>query len=259
MLTKATVNYHIRSDDLQAYHIDAGGVEGVILSPTLVPTTVNVQDVRSKDVSVSFLKDSITFAKSSTSVRDFEHVDGWQESYNQELATLLVKQIGAKEVIVFDHTIRIDDPNASRKPARNVHGDYSASGAQQRLTEILGEQRASQWREGHFGFVNVWRPIGSRIESTPLGFIRPDSVHQNDWQTIDLVYPNRKGEIMGLVPNARHQWIYLSKMDLDEVAIFNVFDNKGLRVVGHSALDVETERQSPRLRKSIESRTLVRY
>ena len=62
-------------------------------------------------------------------MQDFEQdTSVWELTYNQELKTLLAEQIGAKEIIIFDHTVRIDDPNAGRKPARNVHSDYSPFG-----------------------------------------------------------------------------------------------------------------------------------
>ena len=166
--------------------------------------------------------------------------------------------IGARDVRIFDHTIRIDDPNAGRQPARNVHSDYSPAGAQQRLKDLLGDTLAAEWSDGHFAFVNVWRPIDNVIQSAPLGFIRPASVAPEDWVTIELIYPDRRGQIMGLVCNPKHEWLYQSHMSPDEVAIFNIYDNRGRASIGHSALNAPVEPGAP-LRKSIESRTLVRY
>ena len=64
---------------------------------------------------------------------------------------------------------------------------------------------------------------------------------------------------MGLAANADHRWLYMSKMATDEVAFFNIFDNQGLPSVAHSALDLIEDPTIDTIRKSIESRTLVRY
>ncbi|MFY0611536.1 MAG: hypothetical protein JXQ99_08445 [Hyphomicrobiaceae bacterium] len=254
----ATVNYHVASPEEQAFHIDADGESGKIVSPALVPTEILVRDAR-KDVEVSFADDSVSFITCATGVRDFDTSTDWHEAYNRDLQDMLAREIGAKETIVFDHTLRTDNPNSMRRPARNVHSDYSRQGAHQRLRDLLDEDKACGWESGHFAFINVWRPIENPINSAPLGFVRPGSVDAEDWLTIKLVYPDRFGSIMGLVANNAHEWIYLSKMTPDEIALFNIYDNHGKPSVAHSALDMVEDDTKDVVRKSIESRTLVRY
>ncbi|MEM7429933.1 MAG: CmcJ/NvfI family oxidoreductase [Pseudomonadota bacterium] len=258
MHASATVNYHVSSPKEQAFHIDAGGEEGKLISPELVATRVGVGDARN-GAGVEFNRDSVAFVRSESAVSGFGDQDRWQETYDQELHQLLARETGAREAIIFDHTVRTDDPDATRKPARNVHSDYSAAGAHQRLRDLLGEERAEEWEAGHFAFINIWRPIGNPINSAPLGFVRPASVAEADWLTIKLIYPDRTGSIMGLVANDAHEWIYLSKMTPDEVALFNIYDNRGKAPVAHSALDMIEDPHITVPRKSIESRALVRY
>ncbi|MEL7167462.1 MAG: CmcJ/NvfI family oxidoreductase [Pseudomonadota bacterium] len=253
-----TVNYHVHKPERQAFEIDAGGVVGCLVSPELVPIKVNVRDVRSDDTGVSFQQDSVAFQTFPSAVNDFSGED-WHESYDRELTDLLVKSLGAKEVVVFDHTVREDDPTSDRKPARNVHSDYSTEGAKKRLIDILGSERAAVWSSGHYAFINVWRPVGAPINSAPLGFVRPATVKPEDWILIDLVYPDRRGHIMGLAASSDHEWLYQSTMTPDEVAFFNIYDNRGLASIGHSAIDLVEDESITRIRKSIESRTLVRY
>ena len=64
---------------------------------------------------------------------------------------------------------------------------------------------------------------------------------------------------MGLVANEDHEWVYRSEMRPDEVAFFNIYDNRGLPSVAHSALDMIENPAVTTIRQSIESRTLVRY
>ncbi|MEO1602380.1 MAG: CmcJ/NvfI family oxidoreductase [Pseudomonadota bacterium] len=254
-----SVNYHVHKPERQAFHIDAGGVVGAMISPELTATEVPVRDVRSEGTPVRFDTDSVGFATAPSSVTTFPEGGAWKPAYDRDLTALLTREVGAKEVVIFDHTVRIDDPNALRKPARNVHSDYSTEGAEQRLIDILGPDRAAEWSAGHYGFLNIWRPIEAPINSAPLGFIRPASVAEEDWILIDLIYPDRLGKILGLAANAAHDWVYMSKMTPDEVAIFNIYDNRGRPSIGHSALDMVEDPSVQSIRKSIESRTLVRY
>lgn len=257
MTRVGTVNYHVHKPERQAFEIDAGGVVGRLIAPELAPTDVRVNDIRG-GTAVTFHRDSVAFHNTPSAVEDFT-AEGWTPTYDAELTVLLRSTLGAQEVVVFDHTVREDDPNSDRKPARNVHSDYSAEGARKRLTDILGADRAAEWASGHYAFINVWRPIGASINSAPLGFVRPSTVSPEDWILIDLIYPDRRGHIMGLSASENHEWIYQSKMTPDEVAIFNIYDNCGLASIGHSAIDMIEDESILRVRKSIESRTLVRY
>lgn len=259
MRKTANVNYHVFSPEEQAYHIDADGQRGKIVGPELAVTKVPVNDARAPGTKVDFRSDSVAFRRFQTDVADFEAGEDWQDTYDLELADLMSREVGAKETIVFDHTVRVDDPNSGRKPARNVHSDYSPAGAHKRLKDILGAEKAAEWEQAHFGFINVWRPVENPINSAPLGFVRPSSVAPEDWIEIKLIYPDRIGQIMGLVASEAHEWLYMSRMAPDEVAFFNIYDNRGLSSIAHSAMDMVEDAKVTAPRKSIESRTLVRY
>lgn len=259
MTRTAIVNYHVHKPERQAFELDAGGVIGNLIAPELVPTKVKIRDERTAGSGTSFIDDSVAFVSSPTAVKSFDNAEGWHKQYELELTEVLTSQLNAKEVVIFDHTVRTDDPDAQRKPARNVHSDYSQHGAEQRLIDILGETVAAEWARGHYAFINLWRPIDSAINSAPLGFILPSSVAQEDWILLDLIYPDRIGQIMGLAANADHQWIYMSKMVPDELAYFNIYDNQGRPSIAHSALDMVEDPNIHSVRKSIESRSLVRF
>ena len=259
MSAQATVQYHVRQGAPQAFEFDVDGVPGRLKSPELLPTTVRVADLRGDVHKPNFEDDGIVFVSSPTRVTDFEQGTEWRPAYEQELNELLKAQIGAKEVIVFDHTVRIDRPDAERRPARNVHNDYNRASAEQRLVDIVGEDCARAFHLAGFGFVNVWRPVEQVIRSSPLGFIWPRSMRREDWMDIGLIYPDRVGQILGVAANPDHEWFYTSGMRPDEAVIFNIYDNRGRPHLAHSALDIQGDAQSTSPRKSIESRTLVRY
>ena len=64
---------------------------------------------------------------------------------------------------------------------------------------------------------------------------------------------------ISITANHQHEWFYLSHMTQEEIEIFNIYDNHRLASIAHSALDSNTEETISTVRKSIESRTLVRY
>ncbi|MEM6475245.1 MAG: CmcJ/NvfI family oxidoreductase [Pseudomonadota bacterium] len=255
----ASVNYHVKKSVPQAFEFDVDGIIGNLISPELVTTQIEVTDVRESGFQATFAKDAIAFLNHTSAVRDFESDDAWRDIYDRELEDLLKEHLGAAEVIVFDHTVRIDDPDAPRRPARNVHNDYSKAGAEERLINLVGETRAQDFHRAGFGFVNVWRPVERVITTSPLGFIRPSSVKADDWMDIGLIYPDRFGQILGVAANENHEWFYQSNMTPDEIAVFNIYDNCGRPQLAHSALDLPGDANAAFPRKSIESRTLVRY
>ena len=259
MSRTAIVNYHVHKAERQGFQLDAGGIPGNLISPELAATRVSVHDERAGEASISFGRDAVAFIDVPTEVASFDDGDAWRTVYDRDLTDLLQRELGVKEVVIFDHTVRVDDPEALRKPARNVHSDYSAIGAAQRLIDLLGPEKASEWSQGRYAFINVWRPVEQPINSAPLGFVRPSSQAESDWIVLDLIYSDRVGQIMGLAANPRHEWIYRSKMTPDEVAFFNIYDNRDLPSIAHSALDMVEDETVTTIRKSIESRTLVRY
>lgn len=148
MARTATVNYHVHKDERQSFELDAGGIVGNLISPELAPTQVQVTDMRVSPRSVGFAQDGVEFARVASAVENFSG-DSWRKTYDRELTQLLTDRLGAREVVIFDHTVRVDDPDATRKPARNVHSDYSEDGAKQRLIDLLGSDKAAEWSDGH--------------------------------------------------------------------------------------------------------------
>ena len=258
MTQTGTVNYHVHKPFRQAFEIDVDGIAGNLIEPEFSAAKIAVKDQRNCEAATDFAEDGFAFANSPTAILDFKG-GNWQSQYDAELADLLKQEVGAKKVITFDHTVRIDDPQAKRRPARHVHSDYSREGAERRLVDILGPGQADEWAQGHYAFINVWRPVANPINSAPLGFVRPSTVKEADWIVIDLIYPDRKGQVMGLAKDDAHEWVYRSRMTPDEVAFFNIYDNSGRPCVGHSAIDLVEDPTVTAPRQSIESRTLVRY
>lgn len=259
MAATATVHYHQHSPLPQSFYIDADGIKGNLRSPALVPTSITLRDGRTPEYQPDFDKDGLVFLPHTSAITRFDERGSWKPDYEAELEAIVRSKTGAKDVLVFDHTLRIDDATAQRQPARNVHGDYSPSGARQRLDDLLGKTEARAWAAGHYAFLNIWRPVGAPVNQTPLAFVRPSTVRAEDQLLIGLHYPNRKGQILGLVWHPDQEWVYLPQMRPDEIALFTVFDNLGKAPVLHAAVDYVENPALNRPRQSIESRLLVRF
>ena len=97
------------------------------------------------------------------------------------------------------------------------------------------------------------------MERSPLCFVDPSTVSPSDWHTIALVYPDREGEAPGVRYSPAHRWLMLDRMEPDMVWIFGQYDSKGLASVPHSAVDIIDSKTDAPPRKSIESRSFVKY
>ncbi len=114
MTQTAIVNYHVHADHRQAYHIDAGGAVGKLISPEHAVTEVKVLDERAEGAATTFETDSVGFTTFLTTIKSFGPDQSWKSIYDAELTRLLTKEVHAKDVIIFDHTVRVDDPNSDR-------------------------------------------------------------------------------------------------------------------------------------------------
>lgn len=255
--TLASVNYNLPSDTSPKIIVEEADEKGQnIIHPTYERIEVELNDVSQPQHAPSFAQTGIEFCDYPTQITDFGD-DGFRDVYDNEITELLIEVCQAKEAFVFDHTIR-DDRSSVRSPARHVHNDYTEQSARTRLYDFLGEETAKAWEADGFAIVNVWRPIGYPVEQSPLCFIDTQSVADSDWVTVDLIYPDRQGQVMGVTYNPTHKWLYLPKMTPTEVAIFRVADSTGKPSVAHSAVDLLEIAENARPRRSIETRVLVR-
>lgn len=97
--------------------------------------------------------------------KQWEDTDLVREKFYPEVVEFLKKELGAKRVLVFDHTIRtkgnankpLTDEKATsqRAPVRLVHCDYTAESGPVRVKQLLPEE-ADDLLSRRTAFVNVW-------------------------------------------------------------------------------------------------------
>jgi hypothetical protein len=182
--------------------------------------------------------------------------------YYPEVSALLLDNLpGAHKVVLFDHTIRREDPAAPRHPVTRAHVDQTPRAAAERVRmHVEDPVEAEELLKGRYRIVNVWMPLNGAVQSSPLAFAGADSVdHDADLVPIEHRYPNRTGETMGVRFNPRQNWLYLSGVRPDERVLLKCADSaEGVgKGAPHTAFVDERSPVGARPRESIEVRALV--
>ncbi|CAK1359301.1 unnamed protein product [Cercospora beticola] len=208
------------------------------------------------------------------SLKDFTpaYNGSWEDSetvakdFYPEVVEFLKKELGAKRVLVFDHTIRTkknnekpltDQKNTSqRAPVRLVHCDYTAESAPLRVKQLLPEE-ASSLLTRRVAFINVWKPL-TRVEENPLAMCDVKSAPQEDFFKLYLRYKDRTGENYVMRYNEAHKWYYFPMMEKEKCILLKTYDSDTgkAQFVGHTAFDDPTTKPDAITRESCEIRTI---
>ncbi len=261
---RGRVQYHDEASRHAQILIDADGIAGNRIDPPYHWVDVALFDARRdppswQDDRLQFVEmpptELVTGLATGLATDRF---DALRDSYEIQLRGLLRTTLDATEVVVFDHTHRGPGAHA-RPPSHHVHCDYNAWSARTRLAALLGPATAEHWARGRFAVVNVWRPLSSPVQRDPIGFVRPRSVNPQDWLDVDIVFPDRRGQVRGLRHDPDHQWVYLPDMRTCDAAIFGTFVSEGIDGVAHAAVELRDGSGDAPARRSIESRAFVRW
>ncbi len=99
--------------------------------------TVPIADGRHLAEHFSLDREGFELSRHATAVADFLDDDEVRSIYYPEVERLVRDATGASQVVIFDHTVRIDDvqkslANDTRTPVRTVHNDYTLKSGPQR-------------------------------------------------------------------------------------------------------------------------------
>ncbi len=201
-----------------------------------------------------------------TAVSDFYDREQIAEIYESEAAALIKAVTGAREALVFDHTLRAGsqsrrDEKAVREPVQMVHNDYTDRSAPIRLRDHLAElgraDEAEAYLARRFAVINVWRSIGGTVESQPLAICDARSVAPADLIPTERRSHQRVGEIQQVLYNPAHRWTYFPGMTPQEALLIKTFDSATdgpARFTIHTAFEDPATAPGAPARESIESR-----
>ncbi|KAI0081647.1 hypothetical protein K474DRAFT_1635579 [Panus rudis PR-1116 ss-1] len=229
---------------------------------------VTIHDVRGRESEYTLDRNGFQFVKHQSKETEFTDHGKIEKEYYPEVIELLKREVGAKRVFIFDHTIRKQTPDTStpeseaknaRGPVERVHIDQTFDASTARVHHHLGPE-ASRLLKSRVRIINVWRPIGHPVAHKPLAV--------SDWRHLDtehdlvpvrFIYPDRTGGIYNVKFNPDHKWHYLSSQAPDEVLLIKCFDSEvdRARLTPHSAFLDETSPKEAPQRESIEVRCLV--
>jgi hypothetical protein len=203
-----------------------------------------------------------------TAVADFYDDDEIERVYFREIEELLQRELGAREVEIFDVTRRSDggggaaNRDGRRGAATRIHVDYTRDSAPKRALDVFGEDRFAQFEvEGaRIVQVNVWRPICGPVQRSPLALADASTVAPSDLVATDQVFPDRVGEIYHLTYDPAHRWYYAPEMMPDEVLLikgWDSLDDGRAQFTPHSAFALPDQDADTPARESIEVRAFV--
>lgn len=247
---------------------------------------VRVHDARPVARRLTLDENGLALVRHKSAVTDFYDQALVERVYYPEVAALVRTMTGARAVIVFDHTLRIDegtgrdggpekrdadkgdsgahDPRRrqARAPVRNVHNDYTPKSGPQRVRDLLPADQAERWLGGRYGVINVWRPLKGPVKTAPFAVADATSLRPEDFHATDLVYRDRVGEIYEVAYHPRQRWYYVPAMQPDEALLLKCYDSAEdgpARFTAHTAFDDPTTPADAPPRESIEARVLVLY
>lgn len=230
------------------------------------PQKVQLTDIRGTESSYKLDKDAVEVLSSiptQTTYETFNDDEDVKRVYYPEVSDLLLREVeGAHKVILFDHTIRRENPESRRQPVNRVHIDQTPRAAADRVRmHVSDPTEAEELLKARYRIINVWKPLNGPVQSSPLAFASASSVSGNeDLAPVEHRYPHRTGETMGVKYNPDQKWLYLSGVRDDERLLLKCSDSTPEDVgrwVPHTAFVDERSPEGGRLRESIEVRALV--
>lgn len=231
------------------------------------PHLVAIQDARPLAAGLSLDAEGFALLSGATGFAAFGDPEAIRTTYYAEVEMLLARATGARRVIAFDHNVRNADRALGgeagiRGPVPRTHNDFTArSGPERARAELKARGLDPALLDGRYAIVNLWRPIGRRVEKWPLALVDARTVGPGDWVECDLVYRDRVGETYALIFDPAQAWYYFPRLAPDEGILIKGYDSdeRVARFTAHSAFeDPESPPDAPE-RESIEVRALLIY
>ncbi len=200
-------------------------VDGYVQESRVLGRVVSIRNGRTAETPPSLLNQGFELVSSPRVFHTPPSDEEIRASYPIIEAELL-KHMAARDILIFDHTVRSSIPGASRRqPIHLAHADYAKKAGMLRLRDLLPEDY-QRWQDGHYLIVNLWQSISGVILSSPLAFVDINTVSDNDLETIRVTYDNRIGQIGYYRFNPEHQWYWFPLLKSSEALLFKTYDSR---------------------------------
>ena len=262
---EADLNYVVDTGEPPVMYVDWPEEEHKANPPAYEAHKCRIYDARPIADQFSLATHGFEMARIPSAMKDFYDTDEVKEVYDEEVAQIIKDAMGAREVVVFDHTFRtlndaIIEEKGTREPVKAVHNDYTDRSARQRVKDIMSEEAAEELLSKRFAIVQTWRPINHPVMTEPFALADGRTVPNSSFVALQRRYSYRTAETYHISYDPEHVFYYLSEMTPEETYIFKVYDTDagaGVRFTAHTAFDDPTSAPDARPRESVESRALV--
>jgi len=265
---KASMNYSVDNGrPIDYYFYDPAPAADFIPNPPGTDThDVAIHDGWDEVDQLSVDKEGFELHDFGAEFAQFDNEDLVREVFYQQIVSYVKRHTGAKEVLVFDHTIRKRMPSdlkvqteVQRPAVMLVHSDYTVISGPQRVRDLM-KAAAEPLLQKRVAFYNVWKPLYNRVEELPLAMIDAQTHDPADLLRMDLKYSDRTGEIYVMRHNPKHRWLYFPLMESNQALLLKTYDSSTdgrCRFMGHSAFEDPTTPAGAAKRESIEVRTMA--
>lgn len=240
----------------------------VIRPPGDDPHEMTIHDGWGRARSFSLDREGFALREFHSAFEQWQDDEAIRRYFYDEVAEFVRRDVGARRVVIFDHTIRArsnekqqtsEDTTSQRAPVMLVHCDYTPNSGPLRVRQLLPGE-ADELLNSRVAFYNFWKPLKRTVEERPLAMCDVTSSTQQDFITMKLRYRDRDGEIFVMRYSPRHHWWYFSRMTPDQVILLKTYESETdgrARFIGHSAFDDPDTRPDAPMRESIEVRTMA--
>ncbi|MCG8414670.1 MAG: hypothetical protein MI746_10675 [Pseudomonadales bacterium] len=200
-------------------------VDGYVQESRVLGRVVSIRNGRTTETPPSLFKQGFELVN-APKVFDTPPTDEAIRASYPTIEKALLQHTAAKEILIFDHTIRSSIPGTSkRQPIHLAHADYAEQAGKLRLRDLVPEDY-KRWEEGRFLIVNLWQSISGVILSSPLAFVDINTVSDDDFEAVKVIYDNRIGQIGYYRFNPRHEWYWYPLLKSSEALLFKTFDSR---------------------------------
>lgn len=262
---EAVINYVLDTGEQVVNIPSTPGGEGSAHIGQYEEKTVAVADARALVPDPSLDREGFALVSHETTVADFYDPDQITTVYNPEIEALIKRETGAKDVVVFDHTLRAGDETIRktkmvREPVQRAHNDYTIRSGPMRVQDWFGEEEAKPLLKRRFAIINIWRSTSGAIETMPLTICDARSVAQSDLVPAERRAKERIGETYRLAHNPNHKWFYFPLMQKNEAMLIKSYESEDdgrARFTPHTAFADPTTPPDATPRQSIETRVFA--
>ncbi len=264
---KANLKFLANVDGPLVYIPSKGGGDETDHVGNFAMQEVSIHDGRSDKQSSSLDVEGFRLVSQKTEVQDFYDELQVEQTYHEEVKTLLMEMMDAARIDIFDDTRRSSSLEQQkekkiREPADIVHNDYTARSGIKRLRDHFADDpnEAEELLRRRFAIVNVWRSIAGPVYNYPLALCDAATVDPKKLISVERRAEERTGELQVALHDSGHRWYYFPEMQIDEALLFKTFDSETdgrARFTIHSSFDDPDAPADAPPRESIETRCLV--